>query len=227
MINKEHDMKNDAMWSMFQRLGKSSETHLASEYMGKAEYEFGAAHAGLYAMCVDIGAKHEIIETNIRMTEKDMPFGYKMIKEGPKARQTKKEWRKELAEFEPQTAMTDGQPLLLRYMPEIAKEEDFADFIKAEGLDDFNNAGGMIRRDTRAWLCLSPVVGILYHPTQEKAVEQYIETLTNRYADSIPDPEERKASALGKLSQQREFISIDGAKLRDLKERSPDTTPSM
>lgn len=214
-------MTSEPVYSTFQRLGKSSDdAGMASEYMGSAEYEFGSAHAALYAMCVDIGAPKETVETNIKITQKDMSFGYQSLMRGPRNRQTQKDWKREVKELSELTDMTDGQNLLFRHIPEIAHEQNFKQFMQVTAMSDFNNKGGMFRNETRAWLCLNPVMGILYHPSQERAVDKYVDFLSQKYADERPDPAERSEVALKKLREQRGFVSFDGRRLMEIKNDS-------
>ena len=186
--------------TLFQRLSKSyGKLPLDFDYMGKAEYEFGTAHAALNALVNDLGAPQVVTETQIVLQQKDF-YGYdSLVKRGPRRGQSKKAHAQELAERAETTALLDGAPLRLRHIPALNDEDDADAVFSAKDIEAFNNAGGFCRDDTLAWLCIHPVVGILYHPSQEETVDLFLEKVKELRAEKTPDASERANAALKAL----------------------------
>lgn len=201
-------------WTMMQRLQAKSDKHLEFEYMGKAEYEFGTASAALGVFTTDLPVPKETIPTNIVLTRETTPLNDMT---GPRRRETKKAYAERLKDYDHIEAMLDGQPLLLRYVPGITASEGLDEVMKMTGFENVINPGGLMTRDTHAWLTIAPVVGILYHPSQEERVNLWLDRLSGLRADKEPDAEVRARTALTKVQTltghgEHEAVDLEAVK---------------
>lgn len=201
--------------TLFQRLNPAQDG-LNFDYMGAAEYEFGAAHIALDLLVNDLGAPHEVVETGIVLTREDSPFRF----QGPIdkksyswRRLSKHQKEREIEQRERVETLLDGHPLLLRHVPAITDAEGLADLLSVSRFEDLLNKGVMWRPDTQAWLGLSPVVGILYHPTREGEVNAFLERILGVRREKNPDDLARAEAALTRaLSGQGRGVDNDGAR---------------
>lgn len=188
------------IYTLFQRLNPTDKG-LNFDYMGSAEYEFGASHLALNLLVNDLGAPHEVIETNIVLTREDSPFRFPIDKKAYSwKRLTKHEKEREIEERAQVETLLDGQPLLLRHVPAITDRDGLADLLAVKKLDGLINKGGMWREETQAWLGLSPVVSLLYHPSRGGEVDAFLERILAVRREKEPDDLVRAEMALMKAA---------------------------
>lgn len=210
------------VYTLFQRLN-ATENGLNFDYMGAAEYEFGASHGALNLLVNDLGAPHEVVETGIVLTREDSPLRF----QGPIdkksyswKRLSKHQKEREIEERATVEALLDGQPLLLRHVPAITDENRLDDLLAVKNLDGLLNKGGMWRADTQAWLGLSPVVGILYHPSKAADVDAFLDRILAVRREKEPDDLVRAQTALKNALPPNGYpINTDGVRalLNDLR----------
>ena len=146
--------------TMMMRLVEKDPGVLDFDNMGAAEYEYGAPHEALGLLLCDPVIPVVDTETSFRLTGKDIssckPGAYF---DNPRTRYENLSVR----QYGDLEAIGDGRPMLLRHAPPLNDPEQLARFFAVTGPSLTRNVGGGLRRDTRAWLVIAPIVGLLYH----------------------------------------------------------------
>lgn len=155
--------------------------------MGAPEYTSGSSDVALNLMACNVGDAHEVIPTNIRIRHQDVD---RFI--GQNAERTER--------F---SKMTDGQPLVMRIVPEICKRDTLKAIATQRSLEDLENVGDLLCESTAFWICLNPAVGVLYHPSQEENVMSFL--------------------AYTREMRQRETPNTDALAIRILRQARADT----
>ena len=70
-------MTGNRTWMLLNRLVLDRRLGLEMDYMGRAEFEFGATHAALAVITADLAMPVETIQTRIVPGEEHMPFAWK------------------------------------------------------------------------------------------------------------------------------------------------------
>lgn len=208
-------MTGNRTWMLLNRLVIDRRLGLQMDYMGRAEFEFGATHAALAVITADIAMPVETIQTRIVPGEEHMPFAWKEQKarmaRPRRGRRPASAWDdSEMADF---AAMLDGRPLLLRTRPGLMEKADLEELLSVPGFSEARFLGSPWSRATRAWIALAPAAGILYHPSQEGLVDRFIAAVRDLRAEAAPDPAERRRKAMDIMLKNAERISLDRAAL--------------
>lgn len=183
-------MTPNILYSAFQRLEPGRDGPLDYAYMGVAEYEGGVCAAALNALVSGI-APLETIETRLALTDSDLPISARDLTRGTPEVQARTRAERDVWDL-----MADGRSLRLTHIPEVSGPEGLDALMGAASAADIRNRGGFVVARTRAWLALSPVIGVLFHPAQEGCVADWLTQAQARREAQIADPEDRVLDAL-------------------------------